>query len=178
MSDLASDLDALAGGLAAAVGRLRRALNRQVHAGSDVPPLPEAQLEIVRLLRRRPGMRVHDVAAELSLAPNTVSTLVHRLADAGLVERAGDPGDARVSRLQLTPAAEGRLRRWRDRRGEVLAARLVGLDGEDRRAVARVLPVLERVARSLERPLVAPTPVPGRPSPAAPATTSGVAHAG
>jgi DNA-binding MarR family transcriptional regulator len=168
VAELPADLDVLAGGLASAIGRLRRALNRHVHAGSDASPLPEAQLEIIRLVRRRPGLRIHDVAAALGLAPNTVSTLVHRLADAGLVERLADPGDARVTHLRLGPAAEERLQRWRDRRGEVLAARLVALGSDDRRALARALPVLERITLTLEAAPSAPARVSAAPS-AAPA---------
>ncbi len=150
MSAPSPDLDALAAGLARGVGRLRRSLNREVRAGTAIPPLPEAQLEILRLVVRRPGLRVQDAAAELRLAPNTVSTLVHRLVDAGLVEREADLGDGRVAHLRLSPAGEQRLRRWRDHRQEILAARLADLDGDERRAVAQALPVLERIAVSLE----------------------------
>ena len=146
------DLDALAGGLASAVGRLRRSLNRQVRAGGDAPPLPEAQMEIVRLVRRQPGLRVHDVATELGLASNTVSTLVHRLADAGLVGRLADPADARVTHLHLGPAAEPLLQSRRDRRSEILAARLVDIGSDDRLVLARAVPVLERIALALEAP--------------------------
>jgi DNA-binding MarR family transcriptional regulator len=142
--------DSLAADLARSVGRLRRSLNREVRAGAAIPPLPEAQLEILRLVDRRPGLRVQDAAAELRLAPNTVSTLVHRLVDAGLVRRVADPTDGRVAHLRLSAAAEQRLRRWRDLRQEVLAARLADLDGADRLAVERALPVLERVAVWLE----------------------------
>jgi DNA-binding MarR family transcriptional regulator len=135
-----TDLDALAGRLARAAGRLRRRLNRQVRAGLDQEPLPEAQLEILRLVNRRPGARVRDVAVELGLAANTVSTLVHRLTDAGLVDRLADAGDGRVARLQ----------RWRDRRGEILGARLAELSPADRQALSRALPVLERIVDALD----------------------------
>jgi DNA-binding MarR family transcriptional regulator len=145
-----TDLDAFAGRLARAAGRLRRRLNRRVRAGMDSDPLPEAQLEILRLVNRRPGIRVHDVAAELGLASNTVSTLVHRLTDTGFVDRLSDAGDGRVARLRLRPVAEVRLQRWRDRRGEILAARLAELGTDDREALTRALPVLERIVDSLD----------------------------
>jgi DNA-binding MarR family transcriptional regulator len=145
-----TDLDALAGRLALAAGRLRRRLNRQVRAGMDSDPLPEAQLEILRLVNRRPGIRIHDVAAELGLASNTVSTLVHSLTGAGFVDRIADAGDGRVARLRLRPVAEVRLQRWRDRRGEILAARLSELTTGDRLLLARALPVLERIVDSLD----------------------------
>lgn len=145
-----TDLDALAGRLARAAGRLRRRLNRQVRAGMESDPLPETQLEILRLVNRRPGIRIHDVAAELGLASNTVSTLVHSLTAAGFVDRLSDAGDGRVARLRLRPAAEDRLQRWRDGRGEILAARLSELGTGDRWLLARALPVLERIVESLD----------------------------
>jgi DNA-binding MarR family transcriptional regulator len=145
-----TDLDALAGRLARAAGRLRRRLNRQVRAGMDSDPLPEAQVEILRLVNRRPGIRIHDVAAELGLAANTVSTLVHSLAAAGFVDRLSDAGDGRVARLRLRPMAEVRLQRWRDGRGEILAARLSELGTGDRWLLARAVPVLERIVNSLD----------------------------
>jgi DNA-binding MarR family transcriptional regulator len=162
-----TDLAALAAGLAGAIGRLRRSLNRQVRAGTAIVPLPEAQLEILRLIDRRPGLRVHDAAAELRLAPNTVSTLVHRLVDAGLVERQADSGDGRVAHLHLLPAAEQRLRRWRDHRQRVLADRLSDLSADDRLAVARAVPVLERLAAALEEVAPVSTRVRRQPGPVA-----------
>jgi DNA-binding MarR family transcriptional regulator len=167
--------DSLAADLARSVGRLRRSLNREVRAGSELPPLPEAQLEILRLVDRRPGLRVQDAAAELRLAPNTVSTLVHRLVDAGLVRRVADPADGRVAHLRLSAAAEQRLRRWRDRRQEVLAARLADLDSADRLVVERAVPVLERVAAWLEG---GRSPEPGRAAVASPSRSGSPADGG
>ena len=166
--------DSLAADLARSVGRLRRSLNREVRAGTALPSLPEAQLEILRLVDRRPGLRVQDAAAELRLAPNTVSTLVRRLVDAGLVRRAADPADGRVAHLRLSAAGEQRLRRWRDHRQEVLAARLAELDSADRLLLERTVPVLERVAIRLE---AGGPSDPGRPA-APPPSRSGSASAG
>jgi DNA-binding MarR family transcriptional regulator len=143
----------LAATLSAAVGRLRRSLDRQVRALAGPPPLPEAQRELLRLVERRPGVRVHEAAAELWLAPNTVSTLVHRLLDAGLLEREPDLDDGRVARLRLSPAGGELLRRRRDRRHEVLAAQLAALGEDDRLALTRALPALDRVAAALETSL-------------------------
>jgi len=170
-----TDTDSLAADLARSVGRLRRSLNREVRAGTAIPPLPEAQMEILRLVDRRPGLRVQDAAAELRLAPNTVSTLVHRLVDAGLVRRVADPDDGRVAHLRLSAAAEQRLRRWRDRRQEILAARLADLDSADRLVVERAVPVLERVAAWLEG---GRSPEPGRAGVAAPRRSGNPADGG
>jgi DNA-binding MarR family transcriptional regulator len=143
---------AVARRLVGALGRLRRALNRRVRAASPADPLPEAQLELLRLVERRPSLRVQDAAGELMLASNTVSTLVHRLGAAGLLERETDPWDGRVVRLRLGPDGAERLRRWRDRRQEVLTEELRRLETGEVDAVVRALPVLERLATLLEGP--------------------------
>jgi DNA-binding MarR family transcriptional regulator len=140
----------IASDLARLLGRFRRSLNRAVRTDTGTPRLPEAQSELLRLVEARPGTSVQGVAAQLGLAPNTVSTLVHRLVDAGLLEREPDAEDGRVARLRLTGAAAQRLRRWRDRRQEVLESHLYALGEEDRRVLALALPVLERVTGSLE----------------------------
>ncbi|MGA8015645.1 MAG: MarR family winged helix-turn-helix transcriptional regulator [Candidatus Dormiibacterota bacterium] len=136
--------------LARLLGRFRRSLNRAVRAEIGASPLPEAQSEVLRHVERRPGTSVHRAALELGLAPNTLSTLVHRLVDAGLLEREPDLLDGRVARLRLTAAADDRLRRWRDQRHEILESHLAALAASDRRALSLAIPVLERVVGSLE----------------------------
>ena len=42
-------------------------------------PLPTSELEIMRLLARRPGLSVNEVARELGLRPNNVSVAVRSL---------------------------------------------------------------------------------------------------
>lgn len=136
--------------LAEMIGRLRRSLRRRVRESGVFPPLQEAQLELVRLLAREPGMRVQQAAAALQLRPNTVSTLVAGLVRQGLVARVTDPTDGRAVRLQLTLAARRRVARWRDHRHAILGDALARLDDTDRAAVAAALDALGRLASHLE----------------------------
>ena len=142
---------ALAEELYAAVGQLRRHARR-----IGVRPFPDgapttAQLELIRLVRRTPGISVADAAADLGVAPNTVSTLVRQLAAAGILERGRDAADGRVVRLRLTPDTQRRVDQWRDRRTAVTARALAELSPADRAALERALPVLVAVAGSLSR---------------------------
>ena len=131
------------------VGLFRRSSRRLVGT-----PLPElglsgAQLELVRVVRRNPGIGVAEAAAALGLAPNTVSTLVGQLTALEVIVRLRDASDRRVARLELTPSAGAALESWRDRRSQATAAALAGLDADERAAIARALPLLARVAASL-----------------------------
>lgn len=143
-------IDPAAGALLHAVHRIRRLVRQRIRAEWGSPPLPEAQLELLRLVRERPGHRVQEAAEALGVAPNTVSTLVGQLESAGLVERRADPADRRAIRLHLTPAARARIARWRDRRQAIVGAAFAGLDEGDRQAIAAALPALDRLAELLE----------------------------
>lgn len=142
----------LAEELLEALSVLRRRTRRLAARPGELAPLTGAQLELVRLLRRRPGVSVAEAAAWLRLAPNTVSTLVGQLTEAGLVERRADPGDRRVARLVLAPAIARKVDDWRDRRALAVAEALGAVDGPGRRALADALPALARLADALADP--------------------------
>jgi DNA-binding MarR family transcriptional regulator len=146
---------ALAEDLYAAVGLLRRHARRiggRPFGDGAQPTAPTtAQLELIRLVRRNPGLSVADAAAELGVAPNTVSTLVRQLADAGTLERVRDRADGRVVRLRLTPETRRRVEAWLDRRTAVTARAIAELGPDDRAALRRALPVLAAVAGALEQ---------------------------
>ncbi len=145
-----ADLHQLAAQLTPLLGRLRRAVNRSVRSSVPGLRLPEAQMDVLRVVVTETQPRVQDVAARLHLAPNTVSTLVAALVDRGLVLRRADAEDRRVVRLSPTAQARRRIAAWRARRTDVVDAHLRRLPAADRRALARALPVLERLTESLE----------------------------
>jgi DNA-binding MarR family transcriptional regulator len=135
--------------LVAVVGRLRRGIRRRVRQDWPHAPLPEAQLELLRLLDARPGLRVAEAAAALGIAPNTVSTLAGRLVADGLVERTRDTDDARAARLALSAAASERIAAWRGRRQALVSAALAAMTPADRAALGAALPALGRLADAM-----------------------------
>jgi DNA-binding MarR family transcriptional regulator len=132
------------------MGRLRRSTRRLVRRDWPYQPLHESELELVRFVSHNPGCRVRDAAKALGVAQNTVSTLVGRLVDEGLLARGRDQRDSRAAALSLTPAARRRISAWRDRRGEIVGDALSSLDAEDRGAIAAALPALAHLAQVLE----------------------------
>ena len=101
------------------------------------------------LVEHRPGAAVAEVAEELQVAANTVSTLVRELEAAGLLERRRGRADRRVTELHLTTAAHERLADWGGHRQEVLEEVLGDLPAADREALAAALPALERLREAL-----------------------------
>jgi DNA-binding MarR family transcriptional regulator len=142
---------ALADGLADAMSSVRRAVRRHTGQVEEVARLSNAQVQLVRVVRRTPGISVTEAAAELGVAPNTVSTLVGQLLAAGVLTRRSDPADRRVARLALAPPVAEGLGVWLEKRSAALADALAGLSVDDREALAGALGPLSRLALCLGR---------------------------
>jgi DNA-binding MarR family transcriptional regulator len=116
----------------------------------ELSTLTSSQLDLVRLVRRRPGVSVAQAAEELRLAPNTVSTIVGQLTDEQLLIRRVDPLDRRVARLDLTPAMRRKVGAFRDRRVAMLGEAMHRLPASDQRRLAESLAILERLTERLQ----------------------------
>jgi DNA-binding MarR family transcriptional regulator len=130
---------------------LRRLVRRQLRPRTPGPALRGAQLELLRVVEREPGIGVAAAARELYLAGNSVSTLVNQLADLGMLVREPDPQDRRAIRLRLTEAATQRLDRWRQARTEFVASGVGDLTPAQRRVLSQAMPVLRSLMASLEK---------------------------
>ncbi|GAA2614839.1 MarR family winged helix-turn-helix transcriptional regulator [Streptomyces axinellae] len=131
------------------LGPLRRAVLRASRSAADLPDLPEAQIELLRVLADGP-LAPREAAARLRVAASTVSNLVKAMRAAGLVERTADPHDARTVLLTATRAAHDLLGRYDRASARVLARTLDGLPPADREAFHAALPALARLTDRLE----------------------------
>lgn len=135
--------------LLAAISAVRRTARQTVRKAWWEEPLPPAQGELLRLVAGQPGISVAEAARELRLAPNTVSTLVGRLSDQGLLGRERALADARSVRLSVTDKARQRRAGWRDLRADLTRDAMAGLTEQDRHALAAAVPALLRLAERL-----------------------------
>jgi DNA-binding MarR family transcriptional regulator len=135
-----------------AISVIRRTARRAARQAWAQQPLPPAQSELLRLAVARPGLTVADAAQELRLAPNTVSTLVGRLTEAGLLSREKSPQDGRTALLTVTDKAQQRLAEFRDLRAELAGQALGRLTAQDQQALACAVPALLRLSDEMERP--------------------------
>jgi len=149
LSSLPAPRDAATRGgaeFAALADELRRSGRLLARRPVELSTLTASQVDLVRLVRRRPGVSVAQAADELRLAPNTVSTLVRQLTEAGLMSRSADAHDRRVARLELTADMQQKVDAFRDRRVAVLSAAMAELRAADRRGLRDAVAVLARLA--------------------------------
>ena len=141
---------AAAAELFTAISVIRRTARRSARQAWTQQPLPPAQSELLRLTAARPGITVADAAQELRLAPNTVSTLVGRLTEAGLMGRERGAPDGRTALLTVTDKARQRLAEFRDLRADLAGRALSQLSEQDQKALAAAVPALLRLAERME----------------------------
>jgi DNA-binding MarR family transcriptional regulator len=97
-------------------------------------------------LRRSGPSRLTELAVTEGVSQPSMTALVGRLADQGLVQRRADPADRRAVLIALTPAGADLLDRRREDRAARLAGPLDGLADDDVRAITDALPALARLA--------------------------------
>jgi MarR family transcriptional regulator for hemolysin len=88
------------------IAETAHALRRSFDRRAATLGVTRAQWKVLFRLSRQPGLRQVELADKLDVEPITLSRIIDRLADAGLVERTPDPADRRAWRLQVTDTAQ------------------------------------------------------------------------
>ncbi len=97
---------------------------------------------VVRIVGRYPGVSAGELSEILHLHPSTLTGILKRLAERGLVERRADAADARRALLHLTAKGRG-----------VDALRTGTVEASVRRALGRVRPAAVQHAREVAEAL-------------------------
>lgn len=150
------DVLELAARLRLATARLARQLRQQ--AGGGLSPSQQSALASIDL---QGPLTLGRLAQLEQVAPPTVTKVVAKLEDEGLVSRQVDAGDRRVVRVQTTAAGRRRLEHARSRRNAWLAVRLGRVDAATLGRLEAALPLLEDLATAPEPAAPAPTDNPG-----------------
>jgi len=114
---------------------LRKAFDRRA-VGLGVT---RAQWKVLFKLTRHPELRQIELADMLEIEPITLSRIVDRLEEAGLVERKADPADRRAWRLHLTDAAAPLIEKLRLLADEMVTEAFAGIEHDDIETTRRVL---------------------------------------
>ena len=110
--------------------------------------MTRAQWAVLVRVDRSEGLNQSELAEVLDLQPITLTRLLDKLCDSGLIERRPDPTDRRAKRLFLTAAARPLLERL-----SILGEETVGgaLAGVERESVEQMVSELGMVKENLRR---------------------------
>jgi len=124
---------------------LRKAFDRRA-VGLGVT---RAQWKVLFRLERQPGLRQIELADMLDIEPITLSRIVDRLEESGLVERLADPADRRAWRLHVTAKAQPLIAKLHTVGDELVAHAFAGIDRADIELTRQVLArIRENASRS------------------------------
>jgi MarR family transcriptional regulator, transcriptional regulator for hemolysin len=92
--------------------------------------ITRAQWVVLVRLDRFEGLKQAELAEMLDLQPITLTRLLDRLAECGLIERRPDPNDRRAKLLYLTAKAKPLLEQLGDLGNELMGTALAGVERE------------------------------------------------
>jgi MarR family transcriptional regulator for hemolysin len=101
--------------------------------------ISRAQWVVLIRLDRSEGLKQSELAEILDLQPISLTRLLDRLAENGLIERRPDPNDRRANRLYLTPAARPLLKQLAALGEDMMAGVLEGISPDAQEALLRNL---------------------------------------
>jgi MarR family transcriptional regulator for hemolysin len=114
--------------------------------------ISRAQWAVLIRIERSEGLKQSELAELLDLQPISLTRLLDRLADNGLIERRADPNDRRANRLYLKPAAKPLLGRLSELGADMMETVLEGLDAK---SIDRMLKELATLKDNLRRAISA-----------------------
>jgi len=101
--------------------------------------ISRAQWVVLVRLDRSEGLKQSELADILDLQPISLTRLLDRLAENGLIERRPDPNDRRANRLYLKPAARPVIEQLTKLGAGMMEEVLDGLDGKANERLLRDL---------------------------------------
>ena len=108
-----------------------------------------AQWKVLFKLSLRPELRQAELAEMLEIEPITLTRIIDRLEEAGLVERVRDPSDRRAWRLLITAQAQPLIAKLRGVADELFAEAFAGIERQD---LENAREVLTRIRENVSRP--------------------------
>lgn len=139
-SEPASDLAAQ---IRTTLSRLKRRLRDQGGRGNLTP----SQVSALLRLEKDGAATVSSLARAEGMRPQSMSSIVASLQNAGLVSGIPDPNDGRKTLMSLSRKCEKRLQQVRAARQDWLTATIVQkLSAQEQRQLSRTLELLSRLA--------------------------------
>ena len=121
------------------IGETAHALRKAFARRAASLSVTGAQWKVLLKLTLKPGLRQAELADMLDIEPITLSRMVDRLQEAGLVERSADPADRRAWRLHVTAKAQPIVKRLRAIADQMTTEAIAGINPKDIETTRRVL---------------------------------------
>lgn len=113
------------------IGETAHALRKAFTRRAASVGVTGAQWKVLFKLTLKPDLRQTDLADLLDIEPITLTRIIDRLQEAGLVERTPDPTDRRAWRLHVTAKAQPVVEKLRAIANEMTAEVFAGIDPKD-----------------------------------------------
>ena len=111
-------------------------------AGAGLSPSQTSALATIEL---HGPLTPSELAVREQVQRPTVTRVLVRLEEAGLIERAADPADGRACLLSTSPEGRALMKRVRSRKNAYLSRRISKLEDSDVETLERAAEVLEQM---------------------------------
>ena len=128
------------------IGETAHALRKAFGRRAASVGVTGAQWKVLFKLTLKPGLRQTDLADMLDIEPITLTRILDRLQEAGLIERSSDPADRRAWRLHVTAKAKPLVAKLRAIADEMTADAFAGIDPRDIETTRQVLALVRERA--------------------------------
>ncbi|MFI2709171.1 MarR family winged helix-turn-helix transcriptional regulator [Micromonospora sp. NPDC018662] len=122
-------------------------LNRRVRQARPVGDLTVTQLSALTSLKLAGALTPRELADVERVQPPTMTKIVAKLEERGLVQRTPHPTDGRQVILAATEGGRAVLDQFERARNEWLAGRLAALTEDERDTLRRAADILQAIAR-------------------------------
>ncbi|ADL44075.1 MarR family transcriptional regulator [Micromonospora sp. BL1] len=123
-------------------------LNRRVRQARPVGDLTVTQLSALTSLNLAGALTPRELADVERVQPPTMTKIVAKLEERGLVQRTPHPTDGRQVILAATEGGRAVLDQFERARNEWLATRLAALTEDERETLRRAADILQGIARA------------------------------
>ena len=122
-------------------------VNRRLRQTRPLGDMTIAQISAMQSLESAGAMTPRELAEAERVQPPTITRIIARLEERGLIQRTPHPTDGR--QVILAPSAAGRqlLADYQRVRDEWLAQRVAKLTADDRQTLERAADILTRIAK-------------------------------
>src|SRR5437762_9099641 len=122
-------------------------LNRRLRQTRPVGELTQNQLSVLASLDLAGALTPRELSDAERVQPPTMTKVIAKLEERGLIQRAPHPTDGRQVLLSATDEGRAVLLEQRRVKAEWLTRRLAGLPPEDRETLARAAEIIEQLSR-------------------------------